>query len=367
MIIGFFIAIILIVFTYIFEVFRYFTAGKIVSTFLGSFVFYLLLYNVTYNSDWDTYEAIYNGSKENSDFLFNLISEFYLARRYDYSFVYKTHILLMGTGFVYFASRFSYSNVFIVISTYLLFQLIPLSNQIRYYVAFAFFLISIYNLIVAKNKFGFAAFAILSLLSHAGTILMYPFLFFYYKTKSEKYFPKLILFSFILAAFFYIIYSVNLVYSNRLSSYFEQEGFSSVAGGIFTNSIWMLWSLFIFLKHKILTKSASNTIKYDIKYQFLYKLSLYSVIFYPISLIVQIFCHRYILSSLIVWVTYILYSMKYESSLFRRLRAISIFLGLVFVTFFHQYLLPGYLFANSGNDLAAELLMSNTIFYFIFL
>lgn len=196
---------------------------------------------------------------------------------------------------------------------------------------------------------------------------MYPFLYFYYKTKSKQYFQRLILFSLILAAFVYIIYSGNFIFSNRFDVYFEEEGLSSVAGGIFANSIWMLWLLFIFLKHKKLTKSASNTIENDIKYQFLYKLSLYSVIFYPISLIIQIFCHRYIMASLIVWVTYILYSMKYESSLFRRLRAISIFLGLVLVTFFHQYLLPGYLFANSGNDLAAELLMSNTIFYFIFL
>ena len=367
MIIAISIAILFIFFIYSFEVFRNFTTAKLISTFGGALVFYLLLYNVTYNSDWDIYSTMFNNSASSNDFLFNFISKLFSARRLEYSSVYKFHIFLMGIGFIYFTSRFSYSSVFAVIITYLLFQLIPLSNQIRYYVAFSFYLISVYNLIVAKNVFGFTIFEVLSLLSHSGILLMYPFIYFYYITKSTHYFQKLISYGLIFAGLIFIFYLVGLVFLNHFSSYFEQDGLSSFKGGVFSNAIWLLWSLVIYFKNKRLSKSYADIINYDIKYQFLYKLSLYSVIFYPVSIIVQIFSHRYIVASLIVWVTFILYSLKFENSLFKRLNIISIFLLLNLVTFIYMYFLPAYILGLSGNDIAVELFMANPVFFFLFI
>jgi len=125
--------------------------------------------------------------------------------------------------------------------------------------------------------------------------------------------------------------------------------------------------LFIYFKNKKLIKSSSEIIKSDIKYQFLYKLSFYSVLFIPIGLFVQIFVHRYILASLVIWVSFIFYSLKYEESLLKRIRSISIFLSLVIVSFLYIYILPTYLFGTSGMELPLVLFMSNSTLFFLFL
>lgn len=317
MLIGYILAFIFILLIYTFETFKGNVLIKVLSLLLGITIFYVLLYNVTYNSDWDAYYNTYYKVIERSDLLFNLISDIYLGWGYDYSSVYKLHVFLIGIGFFYFISRFSYSGIFGVISIYLLFQLIPVSNQIRYYVAFPLFLIAVYNLIVKQNKFNFVLFGILSVTSHLGILLMYPFIYFYYKNNSKQYFIKLLLYGLVFAAFTYIVYTGFLLYITHFhfSSYFDQSLLSSFAGGLYNSTIWMLWLIFIFIKNKKIAATHSEEIETDAKYQFLYKLSLYSVIFYPASLIIQILCHRYMMASLVVWILYIFYSMKYDSTL----------------------------------------------------
>ncbi|MDO9254788.1 MAG: EpsG family protein [Bacteroidales bacterium] len=368
MLLGYIVGFIIILQVYTFEIFKKNPLIKVLSLLLGSFVFYALLYNVTYNSDWDAYYNKYYQIAENSDILFNIISSFYLARGSDYSNVYHFHIVLIGIGFFYFASRFSYSGILTIISIYLLFQLVAVSNQIRYFVAFPLFLIAAYNLIVRQNKFFFFLWGILSVSSHLGIILMYPFIYFYYKISSEQYFKKLILYSLVFAGSTYLIYAAFLIYVNFLhfSAYFDQSWLSSFSGGLLNSTIWILWLVYIFLKNKRLSVSHSKALETDIKYQFLYKLSLYTVIFFPASLILQILCHRYMIASLIVWIIFIIYSLQYESSLLKRLGAISIFIGLVVVTFIYQYILPRILIGNADFEPIEqifELFYSNTFFY----
>ena len=352
---------------YIFEFINNCTTAKIISLFMGSFVFYLLLYNVTYNSDWDNYETMYYFFERPNDFLFNYIAGIFSSKGLEYSFVYKFHILLMGTSFVYFASRFSYLNVFAVISIYLLYQIIPLSNQIRYYVAFSFFLIAVYNLIVSKKMGLFYIFAILSILSHLAILLMYPFIYFYYKYKGKQYYKCLVSYSIVLAIFLYALSSVIFTNLFHFGEYFDERLLSSLRGGIFSFLIWLLWLLLILKTNERLVVSTSNSIEIDIKYQFLYKLSIYPIIFIPTSLVIQIIGHRTILASIIVWVTYVLYSLTYESSLNNRLRSMTIFLCLVWLTFYYQYILPTYLFGVSGTDLVEELIKYNESLNFLFL
>ena len=369
MLLGYIAAFIFILLIFIFEVFKKNVLIKALSLGLATFVFYALLYNVTFNSDWDAYYNKYYEIAENSDLLFNIISSFYQAGGYDYSSVYQFHIILIGIGFFYFASRFSYSGIFSIICIYLFFQLIPVSNQIRYYVAFAFFLISVYNLIVRKNKISFGIFAILSLTSHLGILLMYPFLYVYYQISNKQYFQQLIVYSLIFAAFIYLVFSAFLIYINtfHFSSYFDQSWLSSFSGGLYNSTIWLIWIIYIYIRDKKISVSQSTEMEADVKYQFLYKLSLYSVIFYPASLVLQILCHRYMMGSLIVWVTFMVYSMKFEDSLLKRLGSISLFLGLITLTFFYHFILPRFLFGKSEIvELLIELFYSNTFFYNFF-
>ena len=353
-------------FLFYFEFFKKFLFTKILSVLLGGFIFYLLLYNVTYNSDWDMYEAIFEGHIQSNDFLFNYISQSFYNRGYEYSSVYKLHILLMGFAFIYFSSKFSYSNICVIICTYLLLQLVPLSNQIRYYVAFSFFLIAIYNLIISKNKSFFTIFAILSLISHFAILLMFPFVYLFYNTKSNKYIRNILFYSLILSISFYFIFSIGALISFHFGSYFGSDLLSSFSGGILNNFIWLFWFLLIYKINKRLIRINLDIIESDIKYQFLYKLSLYSVIFFPISIFLQIIAHRYIAASLIVWIIYIFYSLNYIHSLVKRTQLIFIFYFLVILTFLYIYILPTYLLGVSGTEAVLKLLISNKLIFILF-
>lgn len=361
--VGILIAFSLLLSTFIFEALKKFIVGKLISLIFGIFIFYLLLFNVTYNSDWDGYYLIYKKILSTTDILFNVIADIAISQKLDYAIVYKIHIFIMGLGFIYFVSRFSTAAIFSVITFYILFQFVPLSNQIRYYVSFSLFLIAAYSLIVRKNKLVFIILSALSLSSHLSILLMFPFIYFYYRFKDEYYLPKLLLFSLVFGLLAYVAYSIFLIFSNHFAFYFEQSNLSSIAGGIFISLIWILWMLYIIRRNNSLLITNNASIKDDVKYQFLYKFSLYSIIFAPAGVIIQILCHRYIMALIIVWITFILYSTVYEFSLIRRLKVLLQFSGLVIITFFYQYFLPVYLLGNSSTKLIVEILQSNVYFY----
>lgn len=332
---------------------------SLLSISLGALVFYLFLFNVTYNTDWDNYESIFYGSSDVNDFMFNYLSNIFYINRLDYSKLYQLHIVLMGLGFIYFASRFGYSAVLSVISIYLMFQLIPLSNQIRYYVAFAFFLIAAYNFIVSKKYIVFGIFAILSYLSHSGILSMYPFLYFYYVINTDKFHRKMALFSLFAGVALYVLSQINFIFSNHMDEYIKND-ISSLAGGIYNMIIWALWLIFIYLNHKRLMKWHSEYLESDVKYQFLYKLSLYSIIFIPIGLIIQAFSQRYVLASIIIWLSYVFYSLKYEENILGQIRYLTRFVFLFIVSFLYIFVLPSFVFGTSSTVLIEELFMSNT-------
>ena len=332
---------------------------NILSAFLGALVFYLFLFNVTNNTDWDNYESIFYGTSDVNDFLFNYLSNIFFMNKLDYSKLYQLHIILMGIGFIYFASRFSYSAVFSIISIYLMFQIIPLSNQIRYYVAFAFFLIAAYNFIITKNYIVFVVFATISYLSHSGVLSMFPFIYFFYSIKMDNFHKKMALFSIFASVVLYILSQINFTFSNHMDEYMKND-ISSLLGGIYNMLIWVFWLLFIYLNHKRLMKSSSEILDYDVKYQFLYKLSFYSIIFIPIGLIIQVFSQRYVLASIIIWLTYVLYSLKYEDNMFGQIRYITKFVFLFVASFLYIFVLPSFVFGTSSTVLIEDLFMSNT-------
>jgi hypothetical protein len=307
------------------------------------------------------YDAFFMGYAD-SDFLFNLISKFFSDRGYEYASVYKFHIVLIGIGFFYFISRASYASVFGIITIYLLFQIIAVSNQIRYYVAFPLFLIAVYKLIVSRNKFSFFLFFVLSLLSHTGVILMYPFVYFYYYVNNEIYLKKLIVYSVVLAALFYFVFMLDFIFSFHFGAYFTSDFLSSISGGLFNNLIWIIWILLIYMLNTRLLKLNSEEIESDVMYQFLYKLSLYSIIFFLVSIPLQILAHRYIIASLIVWLTFYFYSLKYEKSLKSRLLSISVLTLIISGTFFYMYFLPTILLGISGTEVVLQLFLYNEFF-----
>jgi len=175
----FVIGLIFILLFYSFEIFQPTEVLKFLSVTLSFLLFFLALFNVTYNTDWWAYEAAYQQDIFLNDIIFNFISDFFRNRGYDYTAVYKTYITIITIAIIFFASRFKASHTFIISSVFLIFMLMQISNQIRYYVSFTIYITSVYILLVRNNRIMFIILATLSVLFHFGIIPLYLFLAYY--------------------------------------------------------------------------------------------------------------------------------------------------------------------------------------------
>jgi hypothetical protein len=366
LLIGIILALVFVALVFMLEITKGFTLTKVLSLLLGGGVFYSVLYNVSFNTDWLGYELMFDGELEGTDILFNSMVVYAKAVGLKYDFIYKTHIVLMGIGFLYFVSRFSWSMIFAIISTYLLFQIVPVSNQIRYYLAYIATMLALYNLVVTKNRLNFILFAIFSLLSHTGVVLIYPFLLIYQRLNANQYFTIMFLASLIFGAFVFVFYNISLVVFSRFANYFSEDGVSTFFGGLFNNGIWIFWSFYLVWINRRLSREDDDALQEDNQYQFLYKLSMYPVLFYPISFFIQIASHRYIIASLLVWLIFIFYTLRYESTVGRQMWALSRFVLLVVISFVYFYLLPDYLLPKADTNPLLEIVLSNPVLlYFV--
>jgi len=130
----FVIGLIFILLFYYFKIFQPTEVLKFLSVALSFLLFFLALFNVTYNTDWWAYEAAYQQDIFLNDIIFNFISDFFRNRGYDYTAVYKTYITIITIAIIFFASRFKASHTFIISSVFLIFNLMQISNQISYYI-----------------------------------------------------------------------------------------------------------------------------------------------------------------------------------------------------------------------------------------
>ncbi len=325
-----------------------------------------LLFGVTDNNDWGTYTYIFEGEIESNDFLFSVLSKYLFAKGYDFLFLYQIHIVIMAVFFVYFASRFGKSSTFIIICIYSILQFVPLSNQIRFFVAYSFFLFATYELMVGKNKILFAVFALMSFMSHFGILLMFPFILAFYKYGIANYIKRVMLWGIYFTIIVFVSYNIIITLLPQYIYYFSPEMTSTFLGGVFNNLIWILWFLLILRTHSKIMRESPNEINEDLKYNYLFKLSLYSIIFLPISFYLQIFSHRYIASAIIVWVAYLIYVNNYKATFYERIKSFSILIILFSVTFIYIYILPEYVIGISGYDTALETISSNSLFSIFF-
>lgn len=361
----FLILLVTILLFYFFEIFRKNKIIKVVSPIFSILLFYLLLYNVTYNSDWDGYQFFYEGASS-GDILFDFLSPIFNNHGYEYRNLYQFYIILMGISFTYFASRFSLNNTFVIIIIYLVFMIVPLSNQISYYVAFALFLISTYQLIVLKNKIAFIVFCFISVISHNGIIPLYLFIAFFYLIKEKRILNVSIWSSIALLGLTLLLFLLVPTFFGRFIGYFEENRRSSILGGLYSNLIWIIWIFLIYKRHKNLKKLYPEQLTVDVKYNYLYKLSLFPIMFIPIGFLLKIISSRYILAIIIVLLAYAFYSLKYTNKIKTRANLISSILVMVVITYLYIYILPFYIHESSETYLKTlEILQSNSSLSFL--
>lgn len=343
---------------------KYDILWKFANVTFAAILFYLLLFNVTSNSDWQIYEHMFLVENQR-DLLFYFITIFVKHLGYEYPVVYKIHITLIGCGLIFFISRFSKNYLLIILTIILMFFIVQISNQIRYYLAFALFINSIYFLIVQEKKKYFLLFAVLSILSHFSILLLYLFLFFYYKFNLNKSIKITLLYAVVFLA---VILSIDtLAFFGRLeyfNAYLQEDAQSTLIGGLFNTLIWIFWIALVFFRNRYL--SAYHSLENDKKYQFLYKVSLFPIIFVPTGMFMIVFASRYLMPFLIVWIIFFFYSMIYENNK-QRVKTILTFSFFVIITSFYYYILPQFLFDEKIRvTQLMYIVMSNTSINFLF-
>lgn len=275
--------------------------------------FYTLFLGVTDTADWEGYVYIFEEKEKKTDFLFRYISMKGASYGYTFTDIYKLHIIIYGFLFALFISRFT-QNIFLVLLFYVLIAYVPLANQIRYYMGFGLYINGLYLLYFTRKQILSYLFFALAIISHSAIIVLLGFVFLNKYSIDKNYLKRCYLLAF---ALFTIVFSFeNLGLSSLIDKYviyFSQENVSNVIGGIYNSLPYIIMLILLQMRKKKVLKKYKG-ISDDKVFNFLYRLSFFTIIFIPASFYIQILAHRYVNSFLIIWLCFYLYTLKFEKS-----------------------------------------------------
>ena len=312
---------------------------------LNFLLLFIIIGSSTFNNDWVAYEELFDDLKPTYDLLY-LIS-FKVFRFLNLTFLdfYLFNQIIIYLLLLFFITRFTSKYVILVVLAVLVLAGPNLSILIRYYTAFAFFLVSIYNLKVKYNKFTGYVLLGFAFISHFGTIILLG-LFVSYKYFNFKKTIKPILVIALALWFFKDVLFRSLIFLGvgSFSIYVEEE--ASLKGGVLAALPYLPWMFFVYRQHRKLLKK-NETIKKDKEYIFLYQLSVFPFYIILLGLFTQIILHRYVEPFIIVWCTFLCYSLRYEEKSVNRLFAGFRVLLLIIISLYFKYFLPLALIGDS--------------------
>ncbi len=308
------------------------------NSLLCIFLLYLILGSATFNNDWLAYEELYEGLKPTFDLFYVFAYKIFNFFSISYQVFYTTNQLVIYLLIILFLLKFTPKYIFLVVIAMLLLAAPNLSILLRYYTAFSFFLISIYNLKISNNKFIGYVMLFLSVIAHFGAAILFGFLILYKYLTPKNGFKYVLIAGILLAIFKAVIFGILSITGFASFSYYVEEQ-SSFIGGVFASLPYLPLILIVYARHIFLLKT-NPLIKEDKKYVFLYKLSSYPILFLFIALSLQVILHRYIEPFTIIWCAYLLYSVKFARNTFGRFRIIVLLSVAIAVSFYFKYVLP---------------------------
>lgn len=295
---------------------------------------------ITYTADWFMYSWIYDKGDDNTDFVFFELSKIFNSLNLEYESLFIFHMLASLLIYWFLISRFT-RNYFYVFLVYLLLDYVHFTNQIRYYLGFPIILTGYYYLFYKKNYIISVILISVSLLCHVGLASLLVFIPAFYLITLRNFIKYIFLGSLVLALLVFLLMQGGLALMlDHYDAYFSSEYDSSFIGGIFNGLPYMIYYSFLLIEIPKLIKR--KIIEDPLKYELLFKLTFFSLLFLPGSFFLQILGHRYIMPFVIFWVIYYLYLVRdlpQKQKLFKM-----IVFGIVhFLAIFSIYILPDYL------------------------
>jgi hypothetical protein len=189
-------------------------------------------------------------------------------------------------------------------------------------------------------------FLLLSLISHSGIIVFFPFVFLMKYGKFVFNIKKALVISIIVWATANILLKIFEYLNFQTFVFYLVKDTSSILGGIFTISTYLPWIILVIYRHKSLEKREVET-KSDINYYVMYQLSLYPIYFLFISLPYQITTFRVFEPLIIIWCIYLFNTIKYEYSSFKRFRFVLLMIITLIISTILKYIAPLYFLGYS--------------------
>ncbi len=258
--------------------------------------FLIFTINISYTADWKNYRFLFDNTDiDSKDYFIKFISLKFSEYGLEYKRVYQFHIFFIAILYTSFTSKFL-RNPLLVVLCFLLVCFVPLTNQIRYFLAFILYLFSIYYFYKKEYK-KFIIFLCLTLLNHIAILPLYLILFFFRKEFKLKYYVFLSLIIYI------VMFSItNISFSNKFDAfnfYLKDDMRSSFLGGllkIFPSFLTLSLIYFLSKRRKFIDGDAV----------FLYKTSFFPIIFLPTATMIQIIGDRYVFVFSIVWFIFLM-------------------------------------------------------------
>lgn len=278
----------------------YYSCGFI---FLSLFLYFTT--KITYTADYDMYSNFYDWNYDETDFLFRNLITFYHQRNWGFQALFATHVVAITLLFYLFIVKLN-ANAFYVLSIFIALIFIPYINQIRYFLAFPFFLLASYYFFYSRNLFLFFFFAVVGALSHSGIIVLYSYFLFYFFVPEKFRSIILKLSAAVLFLTSYLIFNTSFyIYFDHFGEYLRNENQSTILGGVFS----ILPTLAVIIPLFLLDKKYTGN-RNDKTYLFLKRTSFFTVAFIPTSIFIQIVGQRYVFPFLVVWIIFFLFLIK---------------------------------------------------------
>ena len=295
---------------------------------------------ITYTADWLMYDWIYKKEDDSTDFVFYELSKLFNKYQLEYEDLYIFHIVCSLLIYFILITKFT-RNYFYVFLIYILLDYVHFTNQIRYYLGLPILLTGYYFLFYRKKYIISIILIGFSLLCHVGLAALLLFIPAFYLIPQRKFIKFILLGSLVVALIVFLLMQGGLALMlDHYDAYFSSEYESSFIGGIFNGLPYMIYYSFILIEIPKLIKR--KIIEDPLKYELLFKLTFFSLLFLPGSFFLQILGHRYIMPFVIFWVIFYLYLVRdlpQKEKLFKM-----IVFGIIhFAAIFSIYILPEYL------------------------
>ena len=274
--------------------------------FFSIFACYLLFDGISYTDDFSAYEADYNNGSDlgNNDYGFFLLISLCHLLGMDFGQFHNLSIFI-GLALIALFLYYLKINVLIGMLFIVILNYVQMANQLRYFIAFPLFLLSVYCVhILEKRKLG-VLLCVMAFLFHNGILGVMTFYPIYYFIQIRRLDRKKIITLYVLMGFFTLIVFANLSsYMVNMDDKYESYTTSEMAS--ISGIGYMLLFSFINIASSYLVQQ-NNNIKDNRENMLLFSLSMFPLIFFIATFSgMQIIVARYVNVFFIVWVVVLL-------------------------------------------------------------